>query len=126
MKLSYNTVDSLLVKIQEELFNINMDHLPLDVEDTLKKEGKSKADFQKEQLQDFQNDIKTLWPAIIPHITKFCASFEEKVVKSPDELFAMLQKIAREELQATKDSVHNFDDKEEFLRFANKGKNGLN
>jgi len=126
MKLSYNTVDSLLVKIQEELFNINMDHLPLDVEDNLKKEGKSKVDFQKEQLQDFQNDIKTLWPAITPHIAKFCASFEEKAVKSPDELFAMLQRIAREELQATKDSVHNFDDKEEFLRFANKGKNGLN
>ena len=127
MKLSFDTVDTLLNAIKDRIFEeVYFDHIPYWREEELKLKGIDKATYLQEFLINYENDIKQLWPLLEPHMKEFCKLWEEPIVKSASELNRMLQKLAKEERDASKESVQVFDSKEEFERFAKKGKDGLN
>ncbi len=105
MKLSYNTVESLLIKIEHELTDILFDWTPYDVKEELDKKGITVIEYQKEKTKDFENEIKTLWPTIEPHMKRYCKIFEEPTIKSPEKLFEFLNNMATKGKKASEESV---------------------
>ena len=58
-----------------------------------------------EKTKDFENDIKTLWPTIEPHMKRYCKIFEEPTIKSPEKLFEFLNNMATKGKKASEESV---------------------
>jgi hypothetical protein len=127
MKLSFDTVDTLLNAVKDRICHeVYIGVIPYHTEEELKLKGIDKATYLQEFLINYENDIKELWPSLEPHMKEYCKLWEEPVVKSASELNRMLQKLAKEESDASSESVQVFDNKEQFERFAKKGKDGLN
>ena len=127
MKLNFETVDTLLNAMKDRIFEeVYIGLIPYHTEQELKSKGIEKVTYIEEFVTAYEKDVEELWHLLEPHMKKYCKLWEEPVVKSARELSKMLQRLAKEESDASKESVQFFDSKEEFERFAKKGKNGLN